>query len=89
MTVAEASGALVRLATVRSGRTRTAVKRREGVMTAAAVIVYVIFCLLTGLCGIKRRMGFFGTFLFALLLTPIPVLLVLLLTAPSRRYESR
>jgi hypothetical protein len=49
----------------------------------------VIFCLLTGLCGIQRRMGFFGTFLFALLVTPIPVLLVLLLTAPSRRYESR
>jgi hypothetical protein len=58
-------------------------------MTATAVIVYVIFCLLTGLCGIQRRMGFFGTFLFALLVTPIPVLLVLLLTAPSRRYESR
>jgi len=58
-------------------------------MTAAAVIIYVIFCLLTGLCGIQRRMGFLGTFIFALLVTPIPVLLVLWLAAPSRRYEAQ
>jgi hypothetical protein len=58
-------------------------------MTAVAVILYVIFCVLTGLCGVQRRMGFIGTFIFALLVTPIPVLLVLLLTAPSRRYESQ
>ena len=29
-------------------------------------IVYLVFCALTGLCGIDRRMGFFGTFLLAL-----------------------
>jgi len=58
-------------------------------MTAIAVIFYVIFCLLTGLCGVQRRMGFLGTFIFALLVTPIPVLIVLLLTAPSRRFESQ
>jgi hypothetical protein len=58
-------------------------------MTAVAVIIYVIFCLLTGLCGVQRRMGFLGTFIFALLVTPIPVLIVLLLTAPSRRFESQ
>jgi len=34
-------------------------------------------------------MGFLGTFIFALLVTPIPVLIVLLLTAPSRRFESQ
>jgi hypothetical protein len=58
-------------------------------MTAVAAIVYVVFCLLTGLCGIHRRLGFVGTFVIALLVTPIPVLLVLLLTAPSRRVDSR
>jgi hypothetical protein len=57
-------------------------------MTAIAITIYVIFCLLTGLCGINRRMGFLATFIIALLVTPIPVLLVLLLTAPSRRPES-
>lgn len=52
-------------------------------------IVYIVFCLLTGLCGIERRMGFFGTFFFALLTTPLVVLPVLLITGPSRRVEWR
>jgi hypothetical protein len=57
-------------------------------MSAVAIILYVIFCALTGLCGIQRRLGFWGTFLISLLVTPIPVLLVLLLTAPRRRYDA-
>ena len=50
-------------------------------------IVYLIFCALTGLCGIDRRMGFFGTFLLAIVTTPLVVLPILLLTGPSRRME--
>ncbi len=57
-------------------------------MTTAAAIVYVIFCLLTGLCGIQRRLGFWGTFIISLFITPVLMLLVLLLTAPSHRAES-
>ena len=52
-------------------------------------IFYIMFCLLTGLCGIQRRLGFFGTFLLALVVTPVVVLLVLLLTGPSHRMEWR
>ena len=52
-------------------------------------IVYMIFCLLTGLCGINRRTGFLGTFLIALVTTPLVVLPVLFLTGPSRRVEWR
>jgi hypothetical protein len=52
-------------------------------------ILYVIFCLLTGLCGSQRRMGFFGTFIIALVTTPLVVLPVLLLTGPSHRVEWR
>jgi hypothetical protein len=52
-------------------------------------IIYVVFCLLTGFCGIDRRMGFFGTFLLALLTTPLVVLPLLLLTGPNRRVEWR
>ena len=48
-------------------------------------IVYIVFCLLTGLCGIDRRMGFLGTFVLAVVTTPLVVLPVLLLTGPSRR----
>jgi hypothetical protein len=51
------------------------------------VTLYVVFCFLTGLCGINRRMGFFGTFVLALVTTPLVVLPVLLLTGPSRRAE--
>jgi len=46
--------------------------------------VYITFCALTGLCGIDRRMGFFGTFFLALITTPFVVLPVLLLPGPSR-----
>ena len=51
--------------------------------------VYIVFCVLTGLCGIDRRLGFLGTFLLALATTPLVVLPVLLLTGPSRRVEWR
>jgi hypothetical protein len=48
-------------------------------------LVYITFCVLTALCGIERRMGFFGTFLLALVTTPLLVLPVLFITGPSRR----
>jgi hypothetical protein len=48
-------------------------------------IIYLAFCVLTGLCGVGRRMGFFGTFFFAVVTTPLVVLPVLLLTGPSSR----
>jgi hypothetical protein len=50
-----------------------------------AVILYIMFSLLVGLCGSQRRMGFVGTFLLSLLFTPVVVLIVLLLTGPSQR----
>ncbi len=53
------------------------------------VILYITLCLLTGLCGVNRRMGFIGTFIMALATTPLVVLPVLLLTGPSRRVEWR
>jgi hypothetical protein len=48
-------------------------------------VVYILLCVLTGFCGIDRRMGFLGTFLLAIITTPIVVLPLLLLTGPSRR----
>jgi hypothetical protein len=50
--------------------------------------LYVVFCVLTGLYGIERRMGFFGVFVAALVTTPLVVMPVLLLTGPRRRVES-
>jgi uncharacterized membrane protein len=64
--------------------------RDHDVMTVAvAVIIYIVFCILTGLCGSQRRMGFFGTFIMSLFITPIVMLIVLKLTAPSERVEWR
>ncbi len=54
---------------------------------AVIVIIYVVFCILTGLSGSQRRMGFFGTFIMALFITPIVMLILLKLTAPSERVE--
>ena len=54
-----------------------------------AVILYLVFCLLAGLCGSHRRMGFFGTFLLSLFLTPVLVLLLLILTGQSRTERDR
>jgi hypothetical protein len=52
-------------------------------------IVYLVFCVLTGLCGSHRRIGFLGTFVLALVTTPLVVLPILLITGPSRRVEWR
>jgi len=49
------------------------------------LISYIVFCILVGICGSQRRMGFLGTFIVSLFLTPVIVLIVLLLTAPSQR----
>jgi hypothetical protein len=52
-----------------------------------AVLLYLAFSVLVGLAGSQRRMGFTGTFILSLLLTPVVVLVVLLLTGPSPRVE--
>lgn len=49
-----------------------------------ALILYVVFCILVGICGSQRRMGFIGTFILSLILTPVLMLIILLLTGPSR-----
>lgn len=55
------------------------------VFPLALMAVYLVFSILVGLCGSQRRMGFTGTFLLSLLVTPIVALIVLLITGPSRR----
>jgi hypothetical protein len=57
------------------------------VLPLALLAAYLVFCILVGLCGSQRRMGFTGTFLLSLVLTPVVALLVLLITGPSRRAE--
>jgi hypothetical protein len=49
------------------------------------LVAYIVVCILTAGYGSQRRIGFFGTLIISLLVTPIPVLIVLLLTGPSSR----
>ena len=57
------------------------------VLPLAVLVAYLVFCVLVGLCGSQRRMGFTGTFLLSVAITPVLALLVLLITGPSRRAE--
>ena len=57
------------------------------VLPLALLIVYLLFSILVGLCGSQRRMGFTGTFLLSLVITPVLALLILLVTGPSRRVQ--
>jgi uncharacterized membrane protein len=56
---------------------------------AIFIVAYLVFCLLVGLCGSQRRMGFFGTFIVSIFITPVLMLLILIFTAPSHRDEAR
>jgi hypothetical protein len=58
-------------------------------MGAVAILAYITACLLTGFSGSHRRMGFWGTFFLALIVTPLIVLPVMFITAPARRIEER
>ena len=57
------------------------------VMPLAILIAYLLFSILVGLCGSQRRMGFTGTLLLSLVITPVLALLILLVTGPSRRVQ--
>jgi hypothetical protein len=56
-------------------------------MGAVVILAYITVCLLTGFSGKHRRMGFWGTFFLALIVTPLIVLPVMFITAPARRVE--
>ncbi len=51
------------------------------------IILYLVFCLLIGIVGRRRRLGFFGFFLLSVLLTPVLTLGWLLIT--HRRFLAK
>ncbi len=57
--------------------------------TAALVVAYVLLCFITGYFGRNRRMGYFGTVLLSLLITPLAMLIILMLFGPSSAVEWR
>ena len=57
------------------------------VLPLALLMAYLVFSVLVGLCGSQRRLGFTGTFLLSLVITPILALVIILITGPSRRVQ--
>jgi hypothetical protein len=51
-------------------------------MSILLPLAWVLAAVLVGLAGRDRALGFWGFFALSLFLSPIPVILVLLLTAP-------
>jgi Sec-independent protein secretion pathway component TatC len=58
-------------------------------MLLILVLLYLFLCGLTALLGTDRRMGFVGTFVLAVIITPLLVLPLLFITGPSRHIEWR
>ena len=56
---------------------------------AAIVVAYVLLCFITGYFGRNRRMGYFGTVLLSLLITPLLMLMILIFFGPSSAVEWR
>jgi hypothetical protein len=58
-------------------------------LIAAAVAAYILCCLVAAFVGRYTRMGPYGTFFISLLVTPLLMLLLLILFAPSSNVEWR
>jgi len=54
-------------------------------MEPVLFVIYILACILVGLVGSRRSMGFFATFFFSLVFTPVVVILVLQLTRTRER----
>lgn len=49
--------------------------------------IYLLACILVGIVGSRRSMGFFAAFFFSLIFSPVVVILVLQLTRTPERYR--
>lgn len=54
-------------------------------MIPALPILYVLLCIMAAVAGRRSRVGFWGMFFFAFLLTPVLTLVFQLITGPSRQ----
>ncbi|HLJ65371.1 MAG TPA: hypothetical protein VKT70_14745 [Stellaceae bacterium] len=49
--------------------------------------LYLLACIVVGLVGSRRAMGFFAAFFLSLIFTPLIVIIVLQLTQPPERFR--
>lgn len=50
-----------------------------------AIAVYLALCLIAGLFGMRRVIGFWGTLFLSVMLTPLLMLIMLLMLAPKKK----
>lgn len=51
--------------------------------------IYIALCISVAIVGTGSRLGFFGTFLFSLLLTPLLMIFLLIMLTPRKRKTAR
>ncbi len=50
-----------------------------------AIAIYLVLCLVAGLFGVRRVIGFWGTLFLSVMLTPLIMLVMLLMLAPKKK----
>ncbi len=50
-----------------------------------AIAIYLVLCLVAGLFGMRRVIGFWGTLFLSVMLTPLIMLIMLLMLAPKKK----
>ncbi len=50
-----------------------------------AIAIYLVLCLIAGLFGMRRVIGFWGTLFLSVMLTPLVMLVMLLMLAPKKK----
>jgi hypothetical protein len=51
--------------------------------------IYIVICIPVAFVGSGTRLGFLGTFIFSLLLTPSIMLFLLIMLMPGKRHRAR
>lgn len=50
-----------------------------------AIAIYAVLCIVAGLFGMRRVIGFWGTLFLSVMLTPLIMLIMLLMLAPKKK----
>jgi fumarate reductase subunit C len=50
-----------------------------------AIAIYFVLCLIAGVFGMRRVIGFWGTLFLSVMLTPLIMLVMLLMLAPKKK----
>jgi hypothetical protein len=50
-----------------------------------AIAIYAVLCVIAGLFGMRRVIGFWGTLFLSVMLTPLIMLVMLLMLAPKKK----